>query len=447
MNWPRETESFSPVRNDSQPTSGLLTVTGLNNYVAESLKADPVLRSVRLTGQISGITYHGSGHWYFTLKDSTSSIDCVMFRQYAQRATFRPRAGDQVIVHGGVGIYTQTGRYQFYADSIRPEGVGQLWLRFEELKKKLAAEGLFDQGRKRPLPAHPRRIAVVTSPSGAVLHDICRVAGERDPGVAIVLVPVPVQGAEAAEQIADGVRTAGTLPDVDAVIVGRGGGSMEDLWCFNEACVAYAIAACPVPVVSAVGHETDTTIADFAADVRAATPSNAAEKLVPSRASVLNELQRMKLRLTSAADGLLMTRSASLSALQARLHACSPELRLREEQSRLRQLALRLEQCAESLVDKAQPRLAMARFRLDAAMDTCMQQAFSRLAQAETRLGAVSPLSVLQRGYAIVMDGSRVVRLAAGAPEHMTLRFADGTIAVRREERENKHGNEEKTDL
>lgn len=261
----------------------ILDVSGLNEYVSQILRSDSLLRSVRIRGEVSGFKAYPSGHWYFTLKDERCRISCVMFRSSAIRMTFRPHEGDFVILHGAVRLYEEGGGYQFVADSMRPEGIGTLYQRFEKLKAKLQQEGLFDQERKRMLPVRPKRIAVVTSEAGAVLHDICKVSKARDPGVPLVLIPVAVQGDGAAAQVARGIRLAGQLPNVDVIITGRGGGSMEDLWAFNEEVVARAIADSPVPVISAVGHETDFTIADFVADVRASTPSNAAELAVPDR--------------------------------------------------------------------------------------------------------------------------------------------------------------------
>ena len=267
----------------------ILSVSDLNEYVRRSLAADPMLHNLRLRGEISNFKRHSSGHWYFTLKDEDSRINCVMFRQNNMGVSIRPADGMAVIVSGSVSLYVQGGAYQFYVDAMRPDGVGSLYLRYEALKAKLAKEGLFDAGRKRPLPLLPRGIAIVTSPTGAVLHDIRTVSARRNPAIPLTLLPVRVQGEGAAEEIAAAIRKAGTLSNIDVLITGRGGGSMEDLWAFNEECVVRAIAECPVPVISAVGHETDTTLADYAADVRAATPSMAAELAVQDRLELLGE--------------------------------------------------------------------------------------------------------------------------------------------------------------
>ena len=244
----------------------VLSVSDLNEYVRRSLAADPMLQGLRLRGEISNFKRHSSGHWYFTLKDAQSRINCVMFRQYNMGVSLRPADGMAVIVSGSVSLYVQGGAYQLYVQALRPDGLGSLYAQFEERKARLAREGLFDAGKKRPLPLVPRGIAIVTSPTGAVLHDIRTVSARRNPAIPLTLLPVRVQGDGAAEEIAAAIRQAGKLPGIDVIITGRGGGSLEDLWAFNEECVVRAIAESPVPVISAVGHETDVTLADFAAD-------------------------------------------------------------------------------------------------------------------------------------------------------------------------------------
>ena len=413
----------------------ILDVSTLNDYVSRSLMADPVLRSMRLRGEISGFKAYPSGHWYFTLKDERCRISCVMFRQHALRMSFRPRDGEQVILHGSVRLYEEGGTYQFVADSMRPEGVGSLYRQFELLKQKLQREGLFEQARKRPLPVRPRKIAVVTSQAGAVLHDICRVAGARDPGVPIVLIPASVQGEGAAEQIADAVKRAGRLPGVDVLIVGRGGGSMEDLWAFNEEIVARAIAACPIPVISAVGHETDFTIADFVADVRASTPSNAAEMAVPDLSEVLAALRMMRGRFDQSVRRACDRARLRMMEMRERLEQVRPEHQLHETARRAALDRARLDKAIDRLLEAQSPRLAMASIRLDNAADALIRRSAERLSRDAARLEAISPLRVLERGYAMVTgeDGS-VVTGAADAPTRMTLRFRDGQVAVRREE-------------
>lgn len=424
----------------------ILDVSTLNAYVKRSMEADPMLRSVRLRGEISNFRPNASGHWYFTLKDSQSRINCVMFRTSAVRTSFRPADGMSVILAGRVSLYEATGAYQFYADSMRPDGVGALYQQFEALKVRLQAEGLFDASRKRPLPYRPRRIAVITSRTGAVLHDIRHVAAARDPGVSLVLLPVQVQGEGAAEEVAAALSKAGTLPGVDVVIVGRGGGSMEDLWTFNEEIVARAIVRCAVPVISAVGHETDFTIADFAADRRAATPSNAAEIAVPDRQDILEGLQDMRRHLTALMRQTLQGYRLQVARLRTGLIKSHPEealLRLRE---RSREARMQLDRAINDHLGRIAPRLAMAQLRLDSAADRQVDVSLQRLQRYRDRLEALNPEGVLQRGYALVLDGNRVLtsREQAVQVEQMTLRFSDGALKVKKEE---DHGGTEKADL
>ena len=414
----------------------ILQVSDLNEYVRRSLAADPMLRSLRIRGEISNFKAHSSGHWYFTLKDDQARIACVMFRQNAMRMSLRPRDGMAVVLSGSVSLYTQSGTYQFYAENMRPDGVGGLYQQFEALKARLAAEGLFDAARKKPLPLRPKKIAVVTSRTGAVLQDIRRVSAARDPGVPLVLLPVQVQGEGAAEEIAAAIRRAGTLPGVEVIIAGRGGGSMEDLWAFNEEIVARAIADSPIPVISAVGHETDYTIADFVADVRASTPSNAAELAVPDRAELLEGLRMVRRHLTKAMDAMLTDKSRQVAYLARRLTAASPEMRLREAAHRLEQCRDRLDRAVERTLTEAAPRLSLMRIRLDHAMDGTLERHRQRLSRDRARLETLDPRRVLERGYALVTDGDRVIatRDAAMRSPRMTLHFRDGAVQVRHEE-------------
>ena len=413
----------------------VMEVSDLNEYVRRTLSSDPVLREVRLRGEISNFKRHTSGHWYFTLKDARCRIACVMFRQNAMRMSIRPADGMQVIVTGSVSLYAEGGTYQLYCEAMRPDGQGTLFQQFEALKARLQAEGLFDASRKRPLPLRPRKIAVVTALTGAVLQDIRRVSAARDPGIPLILLPVKVQGAGAAEEIAAAVRRAGTLPDVDVVIVGRGGGSMEDLWAFNEEIVARAIAACAVPVISAVGHETDFTIADFAADVRAATPSNAAEIAVPDRAETLAALQLVRRQLYQHAAGALQRARMKLMTRERRLQAQHPEKRLSSMQKELALLRLRLTAAGENAVAPCEPRLALLRFRLERATDTAMTRRAEQIRRLHTRLEAINPAGVLQRGYALVTAEDGLITSAESAEKHdrMRLVFRDGSVSVRRD--------------
>lgn len=414
----------------------IIEVSDLNEYVRRTLAADPTLRSIRLRGEISNFKRHSSGHWYFTLKDDRCRISAVMFRQNAMRQSIRPMDGMSVIVSGQVSLYAESGTYQVYCENMRPDGVGTLYQQFEALKRKLQAEGLFDAARKQPLPWRPRKIAVVTSPTGAVLHDIRKVSARRDPGVPLVLLPVQVQGQGAAEEIAAAIRHAGDLPEVDVIITGRGGGSMEDLWAFNEEIVARAIAESPVPVISAVGHETDTTIADFVADARASTPSNAAEMAVPDRREIIAGLRGMQQHLTEAVSTLLREKRLTLLTMQRRLERCGPEARIHALLTRAAAQQARLNAAADALLPPMAQRIAMAGMRLDAAVDKRLKSPQERIDRARARLAALNPSAVLERGYALVLDGDRVVGSAEGAKQldHMTLRFHDGSVRVAKED-------------
>ena len=416
------------------PAEWILEVSDLNEYVRAMLNADPALRSIRLRGEVSNFKRHSSGHWYFTLKDDRCRISAVMFRQNAMRMSIRPMDGMSVIVSGQVSLYPESGTYQVYCDNMRPDGVGTLYQQFEALKQKLQMEGLFDQARKRPLPWRPRKIAVVTSETGAVLHDIRRVSARRDPGVPLVLLPVQVQGIGAAEDIAAAIRRAGKLPGVDVIITGRGGGSMEDLWAFNEEIVARAIAESPIPVISAVGHETDTTIADFAADARASTPSNAAEMAVPDRREIVEGLRDIRRHMTDAVLGLVHQRRYELLTLQRRMEALRPEQKLSMLSARAAAMRLRLNTALDAKLPVLAHRIGMAGMRLDSAMDKQLSRPQERIERAKARLAALNPSAVLERGYALVMDGDQVVSSAKTANEmtHMTLRFRDGSVEVER---------------
>lgn len=367
-----------------------ITVSELNEYVRVSLAGDPLLRCIRVTGEISGYKQHISGHRYFSLKDERARIQCVMFRQNAQSLLFQPRDGMRVTITGAVSLFVRDGAYQLYAETMEQQGAGNLFQQFEALKRKLMAEGLFDPARKRELPFRPTVIGVATSKTGAAVRDIIRVARRRDPGVGIVVAPCSVQGERAADEIVKSIRLLNRQGQSQVLLVGRGGGSMEDLWPFNEEKVARAIAESRIPVISCVGHETDFTIADFVADVRAATPSMAAEMAVPVRAELENARQALSRRL----------------------------LRSLESGQRLRRL--RLEKCMASaaLSDPARltagPRgkTALSEKRLREAMAKRLSTESARLSELNRTLRAVSPQAVLDRGYAAVKKGGRYVSRA-----------------------------------
>lgn len=386
-----------------------LTVTQLNDYVRRSLASDPILQQITLRGEISNFKMYSSGHWYFSLKDEQSRIDCVLFRQYAYGVRFRPQDGMKVLLTGTAGLYVQGGKYQFYADGMRQDGLGELYQRFMELKERLTAEGLFDASRKRPLPLLPRKVGIVTSDSGAVLHDIRTVAGRRFPGLPLVLRPAQVQGDGAAQDVANGLREVACVPGVDVIIVGRGGGSMEDLWAFNEEVVVRAVAACPVPVISAVGHETDTTLCDYAADMRAPTPSAAAELAVPERDALAQTVEELRLRgLRAAQTGLMQSRQL-LQGLEMRLLSAQPLHHVR--------------QMAQQTV--------FLRDRLRAAGQKRLELLTQRVSALGEALRSAGPRQVLERGYTVALkDGAPVTGVARAAGD-MTLLFRDGRAQVR----------------
>ncbi|MBO4925886.1 MAG: exodeoxyribonuclease VII large subunit [Clostridia bacterium] len=386
-----------------------LTVSELNDYVRRALASDPSLRFLSLRGEVSDFKKYTSGHWYFTLKDEACTIQCVCFRQYNMRLDFRPENGMKVVLTGAVGLYAERGSYQFYADSITRDGVGDLYLKLEQLKARLMKEGLFDVAKKRPLPLLPRAIGVVTSRSGAVIHDIATVTRRRYPAMQIILRPAQVQGEGAAEDIARGIAEISLLPQVDVVIVGRGGGSLEDLWAFNEEIVVRAIAACPVPVVSAVGHEVDVTLSDLAADVRAATPSVAAEVCVPERDALLAAVEKMRREMGKACVGRLLALKNRTAYLEKRLAACHPAAQLQRMSAQAGLLAQRLR----------------------AAMEKGMTARQTRLQLLRNQLAALGPRQALERGYAVVLSGRDAVTSVSQVKDEMSLLMRDGRVRVR----------------
>ncbi|HIT52372.1 MAG TPA: exodeoxyribonuclease VII large subunit [Candidatus Fimivicinus intestinavium] len=388
----------------------VLTVGQLNTYVKSLLDGDRNLAQVFLCGEISNFTNHyRSGHFYFSLKDETAVIRAVMFRSSAQRIKFLPRDGMRVIVRGHVSLYERDGQYQLYVDDMQPDGTGALHLAFEQLKEKLEKEGVFSSQRKRPLPRYPMRIGVVTSPTGAAVRDIINVLSRRFPLAQVILQPVQVQGEEAPGQIVQAIQLFNAKKAADVLIVGRGGGSLEELWAFNNESVARAVAASQIPVVSAVGHETDFTICDFAADLRAPTPSAAAELCVPD---AQEELRRIALLLHSAAR--LMLRR--LEAEQQRLDLLAARAGLREP---------------ARLFNSRRQSLEGLRHRLLRAMPALLLTQRNRLAPLAGKLDAMSPLRVLSRGYTVAQRAGRLVcsakELQAG--DRLQLTWMDGGAA------------------
>ena len=364
-----------------------LTVEELNEYVRRTLAGDPMLRGICLRGEISNFKRHISGHWYFTLKDPQSAIQCAMFRQAAVGVAFSPKDGQQIKLFGSVGLYAKTGQYQFYAEAMEPDGVGEMYALFEERKQRLTKEGLFDASLKKPIPLLSKGIGIVTSKTGAVVHDIARVAWRRNSGMPLYLCPVSVQGQGAAAEIAGGIALLDSLPEIDVIIVGRGGGSMEDLWAFNEEVVARAIYACKTPIISAVGHETDFTIADFAADLRAATPSAAAEMAVQSRENLTAMILSLTNRLGRACE-------LSISAKQEKWFAAEKLLREMNPERQGQAMLARIRECRQ---------------RMESSFEQLLREKENAVSQCKLRLNSAGPEATLSRGYAIVMkDGSPV---------------------------------------
>ncbi len=416
-----------------------MTVTELNRLISTVLRAAPGTRSVTVTAEVSGFKHHlASGHWYFSLKDAESAISCVMFRQNTLHgARIRPSDGDSVTVTGYVDLYPRDGRIQLYVMTLAPVGAGSLYEQFEALKRKLVAEGLFDPARKRILPMRPRRVAVITSESGAALHDILNVSGLRCPSVPIVVVPSGVQGAAAAGEITAALRKAQQLPEVDVIILARGGGSPEDLWCFNDEALARAVAACPVPTVSGVGHEIDFTICDYAADVRASTPSNAAEIVFPDRKELKNRVALLRSGLFRNTLAAVNNAQLHTGAMQRRLQLASPERRIHDLADRSHQCRERLARAMRLRIETASGQLERQSIELQHRIVRRLDGGGAALAGLRTGLMAVSPLGVLERGYALVYDGREELvtgATAASREKDLRIRFADGSVDVTRKE-------------
>ena len=391
----------------------LLSVGMLNEYVKGMLENNEVLADVWVRGEISNFTNHyKTGHYYFSLKDERAAISAVMFRSYASRLPFVPQNGMKVILHGRVSLYVPGGQYQINADAMQPDGIGGLYLAYEQLKARLQSEGLFDTARKKPLPPLPTRIGIITSPTGAAIHDMTRILGRRFPLAEIVLYPALVQGAGAPASLIAGMNYFNSgAEQVDLIIIGRGGGSMEDLWAFNDEALARTVAASRLPVISAVGHESDFTICDFVADLRAPTPSAAAELAVPETEALQRHLRELTHRSELALQGRLTRARECVAALSGSRVLTSPERFVDDCRLRVGDLALRLDRAAEH---------KLTRSRGD----------FARVA---AQLEALNPLAILTRGYAVARKEGTPVRsvreLAPGDP--LTLTLADGTVRAK----------------
>lgn len=384
-----------------------LTVTELNQYIKGLLDLDPMLGNVAVRGELSNYKIYPSGHHYFTLKDSESSLRCVMFKSSAVKLRFRPESGMGVTAYGRIAVYPRDGTYQLYCTGLMPEGAGDLQVAFEQLKAQLAAEGLFDRAHKKPLPAFPGCIAIITSSAGAAVHDMIRILSHRWPMAQVVLLPVRVQGVEAPPEIVGAIRYANEFKVADVIITGRGGGSIEDLWAFNDERVARAIYASELPVISAVGHEPDVTISDYVADARASTPSNAAEIVVPDQRDIRDALESFSIRQDQALRKKLMSLSQQLDAYRSKRVMTDPAAH----------------------IDNRRISLDHARDRLVAAEERNLASAQQRFVGLAAALDAMSPLRVLGRGYAIAEDGQgraikSVKSLSPG--DTLTVELCDG---------------------
>lgn len=388
--------------------SAIITVSQLNGYIKKLLQQDEHLAQVYVRGELSNCKLHTSGHMYFTLKDGASAIRGVMFRSAVARLQFRPQDGMKLLVSGRVDVYERDGQYQLYAEYMAADGVGALALAYEQLKRALQEEGLFDQQRKQPIPTWPHLVGVVTAPTGAAVRDILSILRRRCPCTAVQLYPVLVQGQQAAAQIAQALDYF-SESQVDTVIVGRGGGSMEDLWAFNEEAVVRAVARCKKPVISAVGHETDVTLCDFAADLRAPTPSAAAELAVPDVRTVLQQIQSRQQAMEKAMQGRVRQRIDQFHHIKQRLSLAGPQRMVRDRQERLAQLT----------------------DQLAGAMERIIKDKQSVLQHHMSQLDVLSPLSVLERGYAVLQDaqGHSITQVKQVQPgQKLMAQLAQGRI-------------------
>ncbi len=383
---------------------------------------DPMLRAIELKGEISNLKFHQSGALFFTMKDENASISCVMYSGDVDGLQAMPFEGMRAVASGSVALYVRGGQCQFVVKRMRAQGVGVLYERLQMLKEKLGREGLFEPERKRALPPYPDTIGVVSSPTGAVIHDILNVSLRRNPDAHILLCPVRVQGIGADEEVVEAIHLLERLEHVSVIIVARGGGSMEDLWTFNEERVVRAVAMCKKPIVSAVGHETDVTLCDLAADLRAPTPSAAAECVVPVRDEMLNKIEIMRRQMQESARNAVAERQNALKFAQIKLSASHPSLTIRRQEERLAQ-------------------------RMDALLRAAERQIQNRQTRLETQTAALellSPYAALKRGYAIVQNAGRAISKAGGlcVGDEVTVRFADGVIHAEVLSKEESHGEE-----
>jgi exodeoxyribonuclease VII large subunit len=393
-----------------QPTS--LSVGEITRYLRELLDSDEILRDVWVSGEVSNPSYPASGHLYFTLKDQTSALKCVMWKPQVLRLRFTLQAGMALEAHGAISVYEQGGQYQLYVDSVRQVGEGALYQEFVRLKAKLDAEGLFDEERKRPIPAAPAAIGVVTSPSGAALQDILNTLQRRYPLARVVIAPTAVQGDAAPAEIVAALQRLNSEPDLEVILLARGGGSLEDLWAFNDERVVRAVFNSRLPVISGVGHETDFTLADFAADLRAPTPTAAAELATPDREELIARVRQLSRELDDAASARLDYESSQLANLQRGLERLSPLRTIKERQQRVDELGFRSLLAAQGILARAHAR-------------------YSGMNQL---LSSLNPEAVLQRGYAIVRDpvGEIIRSVKQSIPDsHVSIKVSDGEFNAR----------------
>ncbi len=383
-------------------------VSQINTYLKDKFDSDPFLGGLCVRGELSNYKVYPSGHHYFTMKDAEGALRCVMFRGSAMRLRFRPQNGMKVLAVGRITVYPRDGAYQMYCESMTPDGVGDLHVAYEQLKAKLQEEGLFDLHHKQPLSQFPHRIAVVTSSAGAAIHDILRILGKRYPLSKVILLPVRVQGVEAPPEIVGAIRYVNRWKLADVILTGRGGGSIEDLWAFNDERVARAIYDSEIPVVSAVGHEPDVTIADFVADVRAATPSNGAELIAPDQEDLRQRLQSCESRMAAALEKQLKLSRQRLDALAGR----------------------RVLQSPKNYIEDRRVTLDRVQEQLTAAARHCFDRKRQRFIRLTASLDAMSPLKVLSRGYSVVRSGTRLVKSVhdVTAGDALRISLADGTV-------------------
>ena len=389
----------------------VFSITQINEYLRGKMDADTLLSQIAVRGEISNYKMYPSGHHYFTLKDESAALKCVMFKSQASRLRFRPENGMKVIAMGKITVYPRDGAFQLYCGSMAMDGIGDLYAAFEQLKAKLAAQGLFAPEHKKKLPAIPGTIGIITSSAGAAIHDMLRILNHRFPLTKVRLLPVRVQGAEAPAEIAAAIRYANHYKLADLLIVGRGGGSIEDLWAFNDERVAYAIYESEIPIISAVGHEPDVTISDYVADLRAATPSNAAELAVPDQEALLQNLDAAASAMAAALSHQLRNARQRLDVLSGSAALSSPTGYLEQRQEQLEHL----------------------KSRLIAAQNQMLQQKRNRFVSCTAKLDAMSPLKVLSRGYSIVnTEGGAILRsVRQTAPkQQISVMLADGTITA-----------------